>query len=306
MRGALTGAEAVEFSARTNPLLKFHGCFQRGPEDTLWTQAQLNEPDIHDRVENCSQWMTINLPGKDLLIVGFWSDWGYLNNVLANAMLVQTANSITVIDPEPSVQLQAKAPVLWDKLTAAGGPFLHVQASGDDALKELRTEFSRVWARKFFQLGEPFVRAAGGVFDPARVGLDAWTCDDLYDLRRDAEGRPYDRAAEAKTPAPEAASAAYAHLLLTQAGATRTGSIHTHNGAKIRVVHGAGQTLETERFKEPPVLAAADVVICAGAQSVGTPATVIATGLGASVVRPASGGGSRWLTLDEARTELQI
>jgi hypothetical protein len=64
MRGALTGAEAVEFSARTNPLLKFHGCFQRGPEDTLWTQAQLSEPDIHDRVENCSRWMTINLPAR--------------------------------------------------------------------------------------------------------------------------------------------------------------------------------------------------------------------------------------------------
>jgi hypothetical protein len=256
--------------------------------------------------------------GKDLLIVGFWSDWGYLNDVLANAMLVQTAESVTVIDPEPSAQLRAKAPVLWDKLTAAGGPFLHVQASGDDALKELRTEFSRVWARKFFQLGEPFVRDAcvsgrntrggGGVFDPATVAPDAWTCDDLYDLRRDAEGRPYDRAAEAKTPAPEAASAAYAHFLLTQAGATRTGSIYTHNGARIRVVHGAGQTLETvrERFKEPPALAAADVIICAGAQSVGIPATVIATGLGASVVRPASGGGSRWLTLDEARTELQV
>jgi hypothetical protein len=67
-------------------------------------------------------------------------------------MLVQTANSVNVIDPTPSAQLQAKAPVLGSKLTATGGPFVHVQASGDDALKELRTEFSRVWARKFFQL----------------------------------------------------------------------------------------------------------------------------------------------------------
>src|SRR5262249_41879104 len=148
--------EAVEFSARINPLLKFHGCFQRGPENTLWTQAQLNEPAIHDRVESCSQWMTINLPGKDLLIVGFWSEWGYLNDILANAMLVQAASSVTVIDRGPSTQLQAKAPILWDKLTAAGGPFTHVQASSDDALNELRTEFSRVWARKFFRLSEPF------------------------------------------------------------------------------------------------------------------------------------------------------
>jgi hypothetical protein len=232
--------------------------------------------------------MTVNLPGKDILIVGFWTDWGYLNDVLANAMLVQNANSVTVIDPATSAELQAKAPILWNKLTSAAGPFLHVHASGTEALEELRTEFSKVWARKFFQLGAPFVQAAGGVYDPAAVAPDTWTCDDLYDLRRDAEGRP--------------------HILLTQVGAVRTGSIYTHNGATIRVVHGAGQTIEIvrERFKEPPSIAAVDVVICAGAQSVGTPATVIATGLGASVVRPAPGGGSRWLTLEKARAELHL
>jgi hypothetical protein len=33
--------------------------------------------------------MTAHLPAKDLLIVGFWTDWGYLNNVLANAIAPQ-------------------------------------------------------------------------------------------------------------------------------------------------------------------------------------------------------------------------
>lgn len=79
MQGALTGAEAVQFTARTNPLLKFHGCLQRSRDDTLWTQAQLQEPEIQQRVQSCSAWMSVNLPAKDLLIVGFWTDWGYLN-----------------------------------------------------------------------------------------------------------------------------------------------------------------------------------------------------------------------------------
>jgi hypothetical protein len=89
MQGALTGAEAVEFAARTNPLLKFHGCLRRGRDDTLWTRVQLQEPEVQQRVQNCSAWMTAHLPAKDLLIVGFWTDWGYLNNVLANAIAPQ-------------------------------------------------------------------------------------------------------------------------------------------------------------------------------------------------------------------------
>jgi hypothetical protein len=179
---------------------------------------------------------------------------------------------------------------------------------GREALAELRTEFSKVWARKFFQLGAPFVAAAGGTYDPATVRPDNWTCDELYNLRRDAEGLPYDRAAERKAPAAEAANAAYAHILLNEVGATRSGSFYEHLGRCIRIVHGGGQTLEAvrERYNEPPSVASADIIVCAGADVMGTPATVISVGRGASIVRPARGGGSRWLTLPEARTELGI
>jgi hypothetical protein len=31
--------------------------------------------------------MKVNLPAKDLLMIGFWTDWGYLNGVPANAMV---------------------------------------------------------------------------------------------------------------------------------------------------------------------------------------------------------------------------
>jgi hypothetical protein len=296
MRGALDGAEAVQFT-RTHPLLKFHGCFHRQPNETLWTQGQLQEPLIHERVTTCSAWMTINLPAKDLLIVGFWTDWGYLNDLLANAITVQGFNSVTVIDPAPAADLQQKAPALWNKLTGGTVLFMHIRASGAAALEELRTEFSKVWARKFFQLGAPFVRAAGGVYNAAAVDPANWSGDQLYNLRRDAEGMPYDRAAERIAPAPEAASAAYAHILLNQAGAARAGAFYQHQGRSIRVVHGGGQSLEAvrERYNEPPSVVPTDIVVCAGADPLGTPAAVISTGQG-----------SRWLTLSEARAELGI
>jgi hypothetical protein len=308
MQGALTGIEAVQFSASTSPLVKFHGCLHRGRADTLWTQGQLGEADVQARVASCSRWMNLHLPRKDLLIVGFWTDWGYLNDVLANAFTVQNAASVTVVDVAPVADLQAKAPVLWQKLTHAGGPFTHVQASGADTLEELRTEFSKVWAKKFFRLAEPFLQAAGGVYNPAIVAPTHWTCDELYDLRRDAEGVPYDRAARRKEPPPEGAAAAYVHVLLTEAGATRDGAMYVHSGQKVRVVQGAGQPVESVRqnYNEPPALASPDIVVCAGAQALGTPGTVIASGTGASIVRPARGGGARWRTLEEARAELQI
>lgn len=308
MLGALNGVEAVEFTDCSNPLLKFHGCSRRGRNDTLWTQAQLNEPEIQQRIKNCADWMAVHLPAKDLLIVGFWTDWGYLNDVLANAIALNGINSVTVIDPASDADLQAKAPLLWKRLTTVGVPFTHLQASGAEALEELRAEFSKVWARKFFRLGEPFFVAEGYVYDSAAVDPVAWSCNELYNLRRDAEGVPFDRAAKEKEPVPEAANAAFAHLLLTQAGAARTGSSYEHAGRTIRIVHGGGQALETvrQRYNEPPTVPAADIVICAGATELGVPGAVIASGHGASIVKPARGGGSRWLTLDQARTELAI
>jgi hypothetical protein len=99
MQGALDGTEALAFAARTNPLLKFHGCLHRRREQTLWTRSQLPEQEIQQRIESCVSWMNLSLSGKDLLIVGFWSDWGYLNDVLAQAIFITGIGSVTVVDP---------------------------------------------------------------------------------------------------------------------------------------------------------------------------------------------------------------
>jgi hypothetical protein len=168
MQGALTGQEAVDFASITSPLIKFHGCLQRGRELTLWTEGQLAHPVIQARVASCSQWMNLHLPGKHLIVVGFWTDWGYLNDVLANAFTIDSASSVTVIDPSPTADLQARAPNLWVKLNSLSLVFEHVQASGADALEELRTAYSKVWARKFYALV-----AAPPAADRSRLKLGA-------------------------------------------------------------------------------------------------------------------------------------
>ncbi len=306
MQGALDGQEAVVFT-NTNPLIKFHGCMLRDRKKTLWTQSQLAESEVQTRVGSCSQWMNLHLPGKHLVVVGFWTDWGYLSDVLANAFAIDNASSVTVIDPSPTASLQAKAPNLWARLNGLSRVFEHVQASGADALDELRTAYSRVWARKFYALGHPLVQATGGTV-PVAAPFDALAGEDLYNLRRDAEGIPYTRAAKLKSPARSAAQAAYVHLMLLNAGATNLGAWLQHGGQSIRIVNGAGEGLTDvqARYKEPTTVTQSEIVVCAGATDLGVPGRLIAPGRGASTIRPTPGGGSRWLTLEQAQLEFDL
>lgn len=73
-------------------------------------------------------------------------------------------------------------------------------------------------------------------------------------------------------------------------------------------MHGGGQALTTvrENFKEPPTVPQAEIIVCAGAIDLAVPGSLIATGVGSSTTRPAPGGGSRWLTLEQARDELGL
>jgi hypothetical protein len=249
------------------------------------------------------------LPGKDFLVAGFWTDWGYLNSALADAMNTEAFGSVTVVDPQDAVTLQGKAPELWARLTTGGVRFQHIQASGDEVLEQLRAGFCKVWGRRFFEFARPLMEAEGKVFSPTTADtLESLQCEDLYNFRQDGEGVPYNRAASRKAPVLESGPAALAHTLLLRAGAARHGAWYTHGRQRIRIVHGSGQVLSTirERYKEPPTLPEADIVVCAGALDPAVPGSLISSGTGKSMVRPASGGRSRWLTLEQARVELGV
>lgn len=305
MQGALTGHEATNFTTLSSPLVKFHGCMQRARTSTIWTQGQLAEDAIKKRVESVSQWMNLHLPGKHLIVVGFWSDWGYLNDVLAGAFNIKNALSVTLVDPAATATLQAKAPQLWDKLTNLSTAFEHLQESADTILEELRLVYSRSWAKKFYAMGETIANAHGIAI---KLLPDAIGCDGLYNLRRDSEGIPYTRAATLKAPPVSAAQAAFAHIDLASNGAVQEGAWLTFGGKTVRVVNGAGQGLDDvrQRYLEPSTIAQPDIVLCAGAIDLGVPAKLIASGKGGSIVNPAGGGSAKWLTHQEARAELGL
>lgn len=307
MRGALDGLEAVNFAATSSPLVKFHGCMQRNREQTIWTAGQLTEASIAARIQTCTQWMNLNLAGKHLVVVGFWSDWGYLNDVFANALTLRNAGSVTVVNPGTEAQLQMKAPVLWETLNRLSQTFVHVEARAEGFLDELRNAFSEVWVKRFVASGRlPSPQHTGGVVSALAAAPQPvpspYTGDDLYDLRRDAEGKPYTRAATLKTPPASSVQAAIVRTRLVEGGFAKERSWLSRNGTTIRIVNGGGQLLETVRdgFREPPSFPQSDITICAGAESIGAPPVLIQQGESQNFMRPLGGSGTTWITTTQA------
>ena len=131
--------------------------FMAAPKEIAHPQSghplQLQDQVIAARVQKSKTWMAANLRQKDLLIVGFWSDWQYLNQIIGSALNNVNPLSVTVADPSDAGQLQQKAPHLWALAHATNVSFDHVQESGSDVLDELRRAFSKNYIRQVIAAG---------------------------------------------------------------------------------------------------------------------------------------------------------
>ncbi|MDQ2188215.1 hypothetical protein RBI13_23810 [Alcaligenaceae bacterium A4P071] len=305
-RGSLDGDEANADTVRQAPLLKFHGCAHRDRPSTVWAPSQLDDPTISARIARSKVWMAANIRQKDVLVVGFWSDWEYLNAVIGEALIDVQPLSVTVIDLSPTNALEQKAPQLWQISHAQNVKFEHVQESGAAALDELRRAFSSNYLRQVLDAGRAaFEQTTGVQCDPAWLEVAAFDSEALYGLRRDAEGVSAAEPATLLRPAnPEALG--FFHLLLRQAGAVQSADGYAFNGRSIRVVNGAQTVLGTlrRRFIEPPAAMGADIVVAVGATDLGLPDNVIRSGRAGDLIRPDAGG--EWYDLAGARIALGI
>jgi hypothetical protein len=57
------------------PHLKIHGCLVRDDRNTLWCMSQLAKTPMKERHAQFKAWLAANLRERDLVFVGFWSDW---------------------------------------------------------------------------------------------------------------------------------------------------------------------------------------------------------------------------------------
>lgn len=305
-QNSLDGDEATIRARTQSPLLKFHGCATRDRTATVWAPSQLTVAPIADRIAKSKAWMAVNLRHKDLLVVGFWSDWDYLNSTLGTVLDGLAPLSVTVVDPLDPAELEAKAPDLWTLAHGAGVDFTHVQESGADALAELRREFSRNYLRGVSVAGRTAFEASKGVTcDPAWLDPPDFDNETLYGLRRDAEGVPFGQPATKPRPTDCEVVGAF-HLMLRQAGAAHAPTGYELGGRSIRVVNGAGSALSQirTRFVEAPAIAPTDIVVAAGATNLPLPGSVVRVGHAGSFLRPAALG--NWFDLDGAVVELGI
>ncbi|WP_024897864.1 hypothetical protein [Brucella rhizosphaerae] len=305
-RGSLDGDEAIVDAARHAPLLKFHGCEYRDRVSTVWAPSQLDNPGISARIERSKTWMAANLRQKDLLVVGFWSDWEYLNAVIGGALADVHPLSVTVIDLSAAQVLEEKAPQLWQLAHADNVHFEHVRESGSVVLDELRRAFSMNYLRQVLTAGRNvFEQTTGVQCHPDWLQVADFDSETLYGLRRDAEGVPAMQPATRLRPG-NVEALGYFHLLLRQAGATQLSDGYELNGRSIRVVNGAEAILASLRTKfiEPPVAVTSDIVVAVGATDLGLPSNVVRGGKAGDLIRPAAGGD--WFDLKGACAELNI
>ncbi len=305
-RGSLDGDEATADFVRQAPLLKFHGCSFRDRPATVWAPSQLNDPTISARIALSKVWMAANLRQKDLLVVGFWSDWEYLNTVIGEALSHVQPLSVTVIDLSATNVLEQKAPQLWEIANAQNVAFEHVQESGAVALDELRRAFSSNYLRQVLDAGRTaFEQTTGIQCDPAWLNVENFDSEALYGLRRDAEGVSAAEPAKLLRPA-NTEALGFFHLLLRQAGAAQRPDGYELNGRSIRVINGAQTVLGTlrGRFIEPPAAMQSDIVVAVGATNLGVPGNVVRSGRPGDVIRPDPAG--EWYDLPGARAELGI
>src|SRR5579859_7786673 len=102
------------------------------------------------------------------------------------------------------------------------------------------------------------------------------------------------------------AQVALVHMQFFNAGATRSKAWFERGSSTIRIINGVGQGFEQvqHRYREPAAVPQADVIVCVGAIQLGVPATLIPSGSSGSIVRPAAGGRSSWLTREQAQAAL--
>ena len=307
IEAVIDGNAAAALPDDVAPLLKIHGCWVRDRAHMIWTPGQLTAEPVHSRIENSKNWLRANLLNKNLLIVGFWTDWDYLNEVLSNTLSGVRPSRVIVVSPDTTDQFKSKAPQLF----ALGGrtteSFDHVQISGHFFLNELRRLFSRAFVRRvLFSGSEEFEHQTGIAPDESWLeppNLDATT---LWQIRRDLEGCVANEPAKKRKP-PRGETLVGLTLLQLQAkGAAADGAYWLLNDRRIRVVRSPNRALHkviAEFDGEMAPTIAPDLSIAVGAEDTLLPASVARPEPKTTVARGQKG---HWLTRQSAIDALSL
>ena len=121
-------------------------------------------------------WVSQRLLNRDLLVVGYWTDWDYLNQIITQVMNAINPSRVIVVDTADGATFPAKAPGLYYLGQRAANGFHHVKLSGANFLAALRRKFSDYIVRAVLHSGAVAYADHKGVApDPASLDLPRWT-----------------------------------------------------------------------------------------------------------------------------------
>ena len=287
------------------PHLKIHGCLMRDDRNTLWSKSQLANTPMKERHAQFKTWLAANLRERDLLFVGFWSDWSYLNDIFEDALGGIDQGLVVIVNRSDEATLQAKAPKLWAWSGGAKVVRVVVNESGDTFLEELRAIVWRTFIERLFrESAATYSALTGKVATPIPTLPATLSCDDLYTLHLDVCGVPRGNIARKKSPDTTMAVLGAVQIGLIREGATIEGNHYLLNGARLRVVYGQGRVLSDIRKlyqEESTDFIPAETTICVGAKDDGgvPPDVVRGQGNESTIVRTAAL--TRWQTEEDTK-----
>lgn len=302
----IDGHTAAEVHADQAPLLKIHGCHVRDPRNMVWARGQLEAHPVAGRIASSAQWLEGRLLNRDLLIVGYSTDWAYLNAILQSTLGHVTPCRVIVVNLAESAVFVERAAELYALGERATVRFGYVTASAADFLAAVRERFSKTFIRGVLHSGISEYTARAGAAPQAAwtepVSTDNQT---LWQIRRDLEGCVPTQPASLKAP-PPGNLVGLTLIQLRAAGATPDGQFWALNEQRIRLIRANDKYLhrvqaEFERELAPTV--APDIVIAVGAESQQLPANIAREGTTATIARGTKG---RWFTRQEAEQELHL
>jgi hypothetical protein len=308
---AIVDVEDIARNSTHRPLLKVHGCCSIGKSRlaTVWYREQLHDgAAIQARAERFHAWMQTALLNRDVLIIGFWTDWSHLTDIFTESIAATGPGHVFLVDLAQEHTLREKSPAMWEWAHADGLTFYHIQESGADFLNGLREHFSRVFLRHVFADAADTHEALFDAFpSDQRAYLDGSDAHTLYALRRDITGESRIRPVRVRDAHPSLRVNASIHLRLMDNGATYEQNCYTFDGHVVRLINGAGQVMSKVRNQfdaEPPLPISPTWVVCVGATPDPSPANVVRPAEQPGIMR--SGVAGSWTTEEDLINVLRV
>lgn len=297
-----SSVSAAELAPRNHStFLKIHGCAIRDEQTTVWCPSQLDDQPIAQRIEASKQLVPGWLANKDLVILGFWSDWPHLYDSVCNILAQAEPSTVYVVNPSTSAELSEKAPELW--AWAQERNFVHVEMGAEEFLKEMWTRYGINALRRAFALSADVYTDAFGVQPPDLEGYAEWPRDplELRGLRADLCGSPrgfpvHDD--DLATDTSLLAAAVFRHIIDT--GAAIEHDALMYGGHRLRVIGYGGlmSSIKARYQQEPPANQAETIMVCPGAiDDGGAPTNIVRGETPGDVVRGAVEG--NWISLQQ-------